>query len=102
MKKYAGDYRRFLTDISSPEVFVRDQWQFQMHARALDHVGTENLYFVTDGLDRETLGRLAVNGVVADSGGVESAVRDTLKRVCRPGMKVAAFPEGPYCAPVEA
>lgn len=100
MEDYSGRWREFLADIKEPGVFTRDQWQFQMHARALEKVGQENLHFVTDGLSAATLQKLSVNGHAAGAGGVGRIVQRLLGRALARGGTLAVFPEGPYCAPV--
>jgi hypothetical protein len=100
LARYAGRWRAFLEDIRAPGVFTKDQWEFQMHARALEKVGEEGLRFVTDGLPRETLSTMSVTGHAAPAGGVGPAVQEILDRALAGGKTVAAFPEGPYCVPI--
>jgi len=100
MARYAGRWRDFLADIRQPGVFTRDQWQFQMHCRALEKVGQGNLHFVTDGLPGGELARLSVNAHPAPPGSVQEAVQSLLNEVLADGRTLAVVPEGPYCAPV--
>lgn len=100
MEKYSGRWRDFLTDIRCSSTFIKDQWEMQMHCRALEKLGDENLYFISDGLPGETLGRLSINGVYANEGKVRNSVQAVLDGILKKGMKVAVFPEGPYCAPI--
>jgi nickel-dependent lactate racemase len=100
MRRYAGRWQRFLEDIKAPGVFTKDQWQMQMHCRALAKVGQENLHFVTDGLSRDDLSAMSVNPHAVDAGQVESAVQALLDALLAAGRTVAVLPDGPYCAPV--
>lgn len=100
MREYSGRWRAFLRDIKRPGVFVKDQWDLQMHARALAEVGQQNLYFVTDGLPEEELGSLSVNGRAAQPGKVGEAVQSLLDEILTPARTLAVIPEGPYCTPV--
>jgi nickel-dependent lactate racemase len=100
LARYAGRWREFLGDIRKPGVFTKDQWEFQMHALALEKVGEERLHFVSDGLPAETLATMSVSGRAAPAGGAGPAVQELLDRALAGGKTVAAFPEGPYCVPV--
>lgn len=100
MKKYAGRWPDFLTDIQRPGPFIKDQWQFQMHCLALDKIGQGNLIFITGGLDQNQLDKLSVNGQTAGQGEVGQMLNEILHRQSYHGKQVAVFPEGPYCAPV--
>jgi nickel-dependent lactate racemase len=99
MRRYAGRWQEFLRDIVQPGVFTKDQWQFQMHARALARVGQANLHFVTEGLSCGVLAGLSVNGHAAAEGQTEAVLQHLLERAAGTGARVAAFPEGPYCVP---
>ena len=100
MRKYTGRPREFLEDIRRSDHALKDQWELQMQTRALAHVGRDNLYFVTDGLDAQALGELSVNGIHAESGNVEKTVQDLVNRFAREGRNLAVIPEGPYCTPL--
>jgi nickel-dependent lactate racemase len=104
MRRYEGRWREFLRDIRRADVFTKDQWELQMQARALERVGEKNVRFVTEGFPGEDLSVLSVNGTRAEDG----KVRATLQRVVDEAIaaagkrvRVAAIPEGPYCAPLE-
>lgn len=99
LRKYAGRFDAFLTDIRTPGVFTKDQWELQMQARTLDRVGAKGLHFVTDGLPAEDMAVLSLTGRAAEPGRVGPAVQAVLDRVLKPGMRLAVFPEGPYCVP---
>ena len=100
MKRYPGRWRQFLADIKKPGVFTKDQWQFQMHCRALAKVGQENLHFVTDGLPESELSALSVNPHAVEPGRVAQAVQGLVDALAAGGRTLAVLPDGPYCAPV--
>jgi len=100
MRKYADRRRDFLEDIRRSDHVLKDQWELQMQTRALAHVGRDNLYFVTDGLDAKALGGLSVHGIHAESGDVENVVQDLVNGFAREGCSLAVIPEGPYCTPL--
>jgi lactate racemase len=101
MRQWSGRWQEFLADIRLPGVFTKDQWQFQMHTRALKKVGVENLHFVSDALPAATLGELSVTGHAAAPGQVGESVGELVRRALGPARTLAVFPEGPYCAPIE-
>lgn len=98
MIKYEGSWKEFLKDIAAG-LFIKDQWQYQMHCRTLKKVGQKNLIFITDGLKQNTLNHLSVNGFSVEN--VQQKVQELIDRFVAEGKKIAAFPEGPYCGPVE-
>ncbi len=101
MEKFGGgNWRRFLEHIGREGVFVKDQWQFQMHCRTLEKIGEENLRFVTAGLDAEQLNPLSVNPFAVPREAVRETVQAQLDAAVEKGHTIAVFPEGPYCAPV--
>ena len=100
MVEYSGRWRRFIEDIRDGGRFVRDQWQYQMHVKALERVGQDGLHFVTDGLSASELSRLSVNPHAVQPAEVEDTVQELVDRLVGSGASLAAFPEGPYCAPV--
>jgi len=101
MRRWAGRWQDFLADIRLPGVFTKDQWQLQMHTRALEKVGVENLHFVSDALPAATLAELSVTGHPAAPGCIGEILGELVRRALEPGGTLAVFPEGPYCAPLE-
>ena len=99
LRKYTGRFDDFLADIKHPGVFTKDQWELQMHARALAKVGAQGLHFISDGLPAETMDVLTLTGHAAVPGKLGHAVQSVLDGVLAPGMSLAVFPEGPYCVP---
>ncbi|MEA3477204.1 MAG: nickel-dependent lactate racemase [Bacteroidota bacterium] len=100
MHKYSGRWQEFLKDIKKSDKVVKDQWQFQMQTRTLDHVGADNLYFVTNGLTASELDHLCVNGIHVHEDKIQEKVQELLDRSVQEGRSLAIIPEGPYCAPV--
>jgi lactate racemase len=100
MKKYAGRHNEFLEHIKKSDIVVKDQWQFQMHARALSKISKQNLYFFTSGITKEELKMFSVNPQSVNEAQIQPFIQDIIKVYARMGKKIAAFPEGPYCAPV--
>jgi len=101
MRQYAGRWEEFLRVIRDPARFVKDQWEFQMQCRALAKVGSENLHFVTDGLGLPDLDALSLVAHHAERGTVECVLQEMVNNTVQDGDRLAVFPEGPYCAPVE-
>ena len=100
MQSYRGRWREFLQEIRQPGFFIRDQWELQMHARALERVGEENLHFVSEGYRQEDLDGLSVTGAAAAPGEARSVIQEVVDRAVAGAARVAVFPEGPYCVPV--
>jgi nickel-dependent lactate racemase len=98
MLKYSGDYKRFLKDIQKSDTVVKDQWQYQMHARVLEKIGPQNIHFFTDNIPQKLFHKLSVNGVSTPD--VQSAVQFMVDDFVRQGKSICVCPEGPYCAPV--
>lgn len=95
-----GRWPQFLKHIRNPGVFVKDQWQVQMHCRTLAKIGEGNLCFVTSGLDAERLKKLSVNPFAVARNAVQATVQTMIDESAASGKTIAVFPEGPYCAPV--
>ncbi|HCE43221.1 MAG TPA: nickel-dependent lactate racemase [Lentisphaeria bacterium] len=98
MEEYSGRWREFIADIRNPAVFIKDQWQLQMQARVLEKIGQDKLYFATHGIPAKKLAGLSVSGISANQKDIEKSVRKIFESSFKKGMKVAVFPEGPYCA----
>jgi len=94
-----GKWQDFLKYIKTPGVFIKDQWQYQMHCRTLRRIGEENLKFITSGLSHEQLKWLSVTPYTVSAGTVQRSVQKLIDESLVRGETVAAFPEGPYCAP---
>jgi len=101
MMQWGQDWRGFIQAISTSHHVVKDQWQYQMHARVLSKIGVEQLRFVTDQIDTNTLKQLAVNPVLGDKP-VEQRCQQFIDNfiVEHPSASIAVFPEGPYTYPL--
>lgn len=100
MEKYAGDYQQFLDAIKSETIFVKDQWQFQMHTRALKKVGQENLHFYTSGIQMDELSQLFVQPHIVLNRNIEKELQQQINEAISKNKLIAIFPEGPYCSPI--
>ncbi|MDZ7317217.1 MAG: nickel-dependent lactate racemase [candidate division KSB1 bacterium] len=98
--RYADDWRQFLSDIAATDRVIKDQWQHQMHTRALAKIGRENILFFTDALPQEVLEKLSVNGRAVTS--VAAALQAEIDRLAAEKRSFCVIPEGPYCTPVPA
>ena len=99
MYEYSGRWREFLSHLQSNDNTMKDQWEFQMQTKVLEHVGDDNLIFVTDGLSASDLNRLSVNGIHASEGHIQERVQELLDGFIHEGRSLSVIPEGPYCAP---
>ncbi len=100
MYEYSDRWREFLGHLQSNDNTIKDQWQFQMQTKVLQHVGDDNLIFVTDGLSASDLTMLNVNGIRASEGCIQQRVQEVLDGLIYEGRSVAVIPEGPYCTPI--
>jgi nickel-dependent lactate racemase len=100
VKKYSGRPDNFLHDISHGHFFIKDQWQFQMHIRVLEKIGLENLHFYTTGISIEELALLSVTPHAVSSETMAKSIQRQIDHAVASGKKIAVFPEGPYCSPV--
>lgn len=101
MNKYSGNYKQFIDDIKHGRFFIKDQWQFQMHIRVLEKIGVENLHFYTSGIRQGELMRLSVMPHYLDEDEIIRQLQHTIDKAEKEGKKIAIFPEGPYCSPLE-
>jgi nickel-dependent lactate racemase len=100
MKKYSNRYQAFLDEIKKPEVFLKDQWEFQMHTRVLEKVGQENLHFFTGGIGAEGLACISVNGHSVPLKETAREIEKLLQSTLGGDKILALIPEGPYCTPL--
>jgi len=100
MKEYGGDWRRFLSDIRMHGLFAKDQWQFQMHCRALEKLGAEGIRFYTEGLGKRLPPWLCVSGHSVPNDALRQALQTAVTDLAGRGQRIGVFPEGPYCVPV--
>jgi lactate racemase len=101
MKRYSGRWEAFLAAIANEKCFTKDQWQFQMHTRALNKVGLANLHFLSHRLDSAQIEMLSVTGHALRNETISKRLQTLFDSMYTEGMTVALFPEGPYCVPIE-
>jgi nickel-dependent lactate racemase len=102
MREFGRFPARYLEVLRDPAFFRKDQWQLQMQCRTLAKVGLANLRFFTPGLDGANFADLAVTGARVAEEDMAATVQREIDRLAAAGATFALFPEGPYCAPVEA
>jgi nickel-dependent lactate racemase len=97
MLAYGHDWRKFLADIAASDATQLDQWELQMHARVLDRIGIERLWFASDGVPMAVQQQIAVTplpGAAPAPARVQHAIDQYL--VANPAARVAVIPDGPY------
>jgi len=99
MMQYSENYMQFIEDIKNPAVFVKDQWQFQMHIRALMKIGQKNLHFFTSSIQPDILSKLSINGHAVSEENLKDEIQKIIDVYVSQGKRIAIFPEGPYCSP---
>jgi len=100
MKKYSGRSEEFIKDISERQVFIKDQWEFQVHIRALRKLGEENLHFFTSGIKKDELGSLSVNPYALSEARIQQKVQSLIDKYVANKEVIAVLSEGPYCSPI--
>jgi len=101
MRKYSGRSEKFIKDISEGGLFVKDQWQFQVHIRALRKLGEENIHFFTSAIEEDELGQLSVNPHFLNKNEIQMKVQLLIDDCIKKNGLIAVLPEGPYCSPIE-
>lgn len=99
MKKYSENYLQFIDDIKSERIFVKDQWQFQLHIRTLNKVGQQNLHFYTSHISLPNLSMLSVNPHALPFKEIVISIQNKINKATEEKKRIAIFPEGPYCSP---
>jgi nickel-dependent lactate racemase len=100
LKKYSGNTRQFIHDISNSAPFIKDQWQLQMQIRVLDKTGSGNLHFYTSGINTSELAMLSVQPHSLSVETIAEAIQAKIDQAVEYKKQIAVFPEGPYCSPV--
>lgn len=100
MKRYSGKATQFIMDIRDSGTFVKDQWEFQMHIRALDKVGIDNLHFYTSNIPQSELALLSVQPHSLPVSQIKGSIQKQIDQAVKAKKQLAIFPEGPYCTPV--
>jgi len=98
---YAGDYDRFLSDITTSSCVRRDQWELEVQCRALRKVGVEGIVLCSAGIASSDCGDLCVTDGRASSSATEPSgvlqdVADACIRRTGDACRVAVIPDGPY------
>jgi nickel-dependent lactate racemase len=98
MLTWGRDWRGFLEHIEANRHETRlDQWELQVQCRVLERIGTERLWFATDGIPVELQSHLGSTPLLGEGDAIRRAQRaidDFLSS--RPRARVAVIPEGPY------
>jgi nickel-dependent lactate racemase len=98
MRAWGSDWRGFLEHIEANRHETKlDQWELQVQCRVLDRIGSERLWFATDGIPAELQRHLGLTPLLGEGDAIrraQRAVDDYLSS--RPGARVAVIPEGPY------
>ncbi len=102
MKKYSGRSEEFIRDISERQLFIKDQWQVQMHVRALRKLGEEHIHFFTSGIEQDELGSLWVNPHALNEKEIQLKVQLLIDKCVADEGVIAVLPEGPYCSPISS
>lgn len=95
--RFGPDWRGFLAYIAGRSDTDKDQWEYQMQTRVLEHIGIERTVFANDGLPLETQHRIAVTPAPG-GGDAKTRAQCFIDRYVaeHPGARVAVIPEGPY------
>lgn len=96
--RWGQDWRGFLAFLAAhPDDTAIDQWELQMQARVLEHVGVERLWFASDGVPEDVQRCIAVTPVLGPGGAAQRAQRAIDRYLAlRPQASVAVIPDGPY------
>ena len=98
MRSWGSDWRGFLEHIEANRHETElDQWEFQVQCRVLHRIGSEQLWFATDGIPPAEQQHLGLTPILGEGDAVQRAQRaidDYLSD--HRGARVAVIPEGPY------
>jgi nickel-dependent lactate racemase len=100
MKEYSGKHLEFIEYIKNSGTFIKDQWEFQMHIRALDRVSVENLHFYTSIIPQPELALLSVQPHSLPVSQIADSIQKQIDQAVKAKKQLAVFPEGPYCSPI--
>jgi nickel-dependent lactate racemase len=100
MFKYSNDYKGFLSHISTSGRVEKDQWQMQMHTRAIEKTGTGNIVFISSGLNEKERKQTAALSLHCEIEKAEAELQGIVAGYVKEGKIIAVIPEGPYCSPV--
>jgi nickel-dependent lactate racemase len=98
MLAWGRDWRGFLRHIEANRHETGlDQWELQVQCRVLERIGSELLWFVSDGIQAELQGHLGLTPILGEGGAIRRAQRAIDRFLAaRPVARVAVIPEGPY------
>jgi nickel-dependent lactate racemase len=98
MRTWGSDWRGFLAHIEANRHQTKlDQWELQVQCRVLDRIGSERLWFASDGIPDQLQGHLGLTPLLGEGDAIRRAQRaidDFLS--ARPDARVAVIPDGPY------
>jgi nickel-dependent lactate racemase len=100
MFKYANKWQLFVNDIKNRQEVLKDQWQFQMHTRVLEKIGTDHLYFISHNLSKKEMAQLSISGIKTTENEIRREIEKLLSNALIEKKSMAVLPEGPYCAPI--
>ncbi len=98
MRAWGPDWRGFLEHIEANRHETKlDQWELQVQCRVLDRIGSERLWFATDGIPSGEQQYLGLTPILGEGDAIRRAQRaiDGYISLHR-GARVAVIPEGPY------
>ena len=104
MFRWKDDWPGFLRDILSRPDVQRDQWELQVQTRVLKKIGKSNLFFITDGIDEQTLGKLNVTPATCQTNSPTNQPQQSMQALIdrlaaeNPQASWAVVPDGPYIA----
>jgi len=96
--RWDNNWQAFLVDIeANKDRTDLCQWEFQMHARVLERIGLDHLWFVSDGIPPEVQRHLAVRPLIGKGDAQTRAQRAVDEYLAaHPAARVAVIPDGPY------
>jgi nickel-dependent lactate racemase len=101
MFHHSCDFKGFLEHIRSCETVAKDQWQLQMHSRAIEKVGYEGLVFLSFGLDQNEMAHIGATAMKAPVDSAQNKLQKLIDDISLSKKSISVIPEGPYCSPIE-
>jgi hypothetical protein len=100
MLRWGSDWRGFLAHIEANRHETRlDQWELQVQCRVLARIGSERLWFASDGIPGELQKKLALTPLPGEGDAVHRAQRMIDQYLAaHPRARSAVIPEGPHDA----
>lgn len=99
--QYSHSWEEFMRDIFAREQVQRDQWELQVQCDVLKKIGKSNLFFVTDGIEPQTLAKCNVTPATNSLSDCEPPavlIQNLLQELAyqHPAASWAVIPDGPY------